>query len=224
MPPGSVPLFRADDPKISAYLAHLVHVGDEMAAGLGALFAEKFPEVPALAVIHEGFQFSKNDSLLLFAGLDGDALSLAKTQAEGGTAAEMINRVLGHIADLHGNFLGTVLAASSPTSGDVPPTTSSSSVFATPATHPAQLNLSGGDRRGAGQGAPGISPGALAGPDGSQPVFIQRHDEREDVGEGDGHPGDLPGDLPATALAIQNLGKLLMSARPFWYRKATSSA
>ena len=67
MPPGSVPLFRADDPKISAYLAHLVHVGDEMAAGLGALFAEKFPEVPALAVIHEGFQFSKNDSLLLFA-------------------------------------------------------------------------------------------------------------------------------------------------------------
>ena len=75
MPPGSVPLFRADDPKISAYLAHLVHVGDEMAAGLGALFAEKFPEVPALAVIHEGFQFSKNDSLLLFAGLDGNALA-----------------------------------------------------------------------------------------------------------------------------------------------------
>ena len=93
MPPGSVPLFRADNPKISAYLAHLVHVGDEMAAGLGALFAEKFPEGPALAVIHEGFQFSKNDSLLLFAGLDGDALTLAKTQAEGGTAAEMINRV-----------------------------------------------------------------------------------------------------------------------------------
>ena len=27
MPPGSVPLFRADDPKISVYLAHLVHVG-----------------------------------------------------------------------------------------------------------------------------------------------------------------------------------------------------
>ena len=51
-----------------------MHVGDEMAAGLGALFAEKFPEVPALGVIHEGFQFSKNDSLLLFAGLDGDAL------------------------------------------------------------------------------------------------------------------------------------------------------
>ena len=105
MPPGSVPLFRADDPKISAYLAHLVHVGDEMAAGLGALFAEKFPEVPELGVIHEGFQFSKNDSLLLFAGLDGDALTLAKTQAEGGTAAEMINRVLGHIADLHGMFV-----------------------------------------------------------------------------------------------------------------------
>jgi hypothetical protein len=82
VPPGSVPLFRADDPKISAYLAHLVHVGDEMAAGLGALFAEKFPEVPALAVIHEGFQFSKNDSLLLYAGLDGDALTLAKAQAK----------------------------------------------------------------------------------------------------------------------------------------------
>ena len=62
MPSGSsapaYPEFAADDPKISAYLAHLVHVGDEMAAGLGALFAEKFPEVPALAVIHEGFQFS----------------------------------------------------------------------------------------------------------------------------------------------------------------------
>ena len=70
------PEFAADDPNISAYLAHLVHVGDEMAAGLGALFAEKFPEVPELGVIHEGFQFSKNDSLLLFAGLDGDALTL----------------------------------------------------------------------------------------------------------------------------------------------------
>ena len=79
MPSGSsaptYPEYVADDPKISAYLAHLVHVGDEMAAGLGALFAEKFPEVPALAVIHEGFQFSKNDSLLLFAGLDGNALA-----------------------------------------------------------------------------------------------------------------------------------------------------
>ena len=65
VPSGEVPPYgpyAADDSKISAYLAHLVHVGDEMAAGLGALFAEKFPEVPALAV-HEGFQFSKNDSL-----------------------------------------------------------------------------------------------------------------------------------------------------------------
>ena len=172
MPPGSVPLFRADDPKISAYLAHLVHVGDEMAPGLGALFADQFPEVPSLELIHEGFTFSKNDSLLLFASLEGNALTLAQCQAEGGTAAELIGRVLGHIADLHEGFLRTVMAASSPTSGDVPPTTSSSSVFATPAAHPAQLNLSGGDRRGAGQGAPGISPGALAGPDGSQPVFI----------------------------------------------------
>ena len=89
VPPGSVPPFSADDPKISAYLAHLAHVGDEMAAGLGALFAEKFPEVPTLVAIHEDFQFSKNDSLLLFAGLDGNALTLAKAQAEGGTAAEM---------------------------------------------------------------------------------------------------------------------------------------
>jgi len=199
------PGYAADDPKISAYLAHLAHVGDEMATGLGALFADQFPEVPSLELIHEGFTFSKNDSLLLFASLEGNALTLAQCQAEGGTAAELIGRVLGHIADLHEGFLRTVMAASSPTSGDVPPTTSSSSVFATPAAHPAQLNLSGGDRRGAGQGAPGISPGALAGPDGSQPVFIQRHDEREDVDEGDGHPGDLPGDLPATALAIQDL-------------------
>jgi hypothetical protein len=57
--------------------------------------------------------------------------------------------MLGHIADLHGAFIQTVLAASSPTSGDAPPTTSSSSDFATPAAHPAQLNLSEGDRRGA---------------------------------------------------------------------------
>ena len=199
------PGYAADDPKISAYLAHLAHVGDEMATGLGALFADQFPEVPSLELIHEGFTFSKNDSLLLFASLEGNALTLAQCQAEGGTAAELIGRVLGHIADLHEGFLRTVMAASSPTSGDVPPTTSSSSVFATPAAHPAQLNLSGGDRRGAGQGAPGISPGALAGPDGSQPVFIQHHDEREGVDEGDGHPGDLPGGLPATALAIQDL-------------------
>ena len=163
MPPGSsapaYPEFAADDPKISAYLAHLVHVGDEMAAGLGALFAEKFPEVPALADIHEGFTFSKNDSLLLFVGLDGNALTLAQAQAAGGTASELINRVLGHIADLHGNFLGTVLAASSPTSGVVLPTTSSSSEFGTPAAHPAQLNLSGGDRRGAARDAPGVPQG-----------------------------------------------------------------
>jgi hypothetical protein len=69
------PGFAADDPKISAYLAHLAHVGDVMAGGLGALFAEKFPEVPSLAAIHEDYQFSKNDSLLLFAGLDGNALA-----------------------------------------------------------------------------------------------------------------------------------------------------
>jgi hypothetical protein len=56
------PGFAADDPKISAYLVHLVLVGDEMAAGLGALFAEKFPEVPSLAATHEDFQFSKNDA------------------------------------------------------------------------------------------------------------------------------------------------------------------
>jgi hypothetical protein len=94
----------------------------------------------------EDFQFnSKNDSLLLFVGLDGNALTLAKAQAEGGTAAETINRMLGHIADLHGAFLRTVLAASSPTSGDAPPTTSSSTNdFATPATHPVELNLGGG--------------------------------------------------------------------------------
>ena len=65
---------ETEDPRISAYVAHLAHVGDEMAAGLGALFADAFPEVPTLADIHEGFTFSKNDSLLLFAGLDGNAL------------------------------------------------------------------------------------------------------------------------------------------------------
>lgn len=78
---------ETEDPHISAYVAHLAHVGDEMAPGLGALFADTFPEVPALADIHEDFTFSKNDSLLLFAGLDGNALTLAQAQAEGGTAA-----------------------------------------------------------------------------------------------------------------------------------------
>ena len=57
---------ETEDPRISAYVAHLAHVGDEMAAGLGALFADAFPEVPTLVDIHEGFTFSKNDSLLLF--------------------------------------------------------------------------------------------------------------------------------------------------------------
>ena len=39
---------ETEDPRISAYVAHLAHVGDEMAAGLGALFADAFPEVPTL--------------------------------------------------------------------------------------------------------------------------------------------------------------------------------
>ena len=69
---------ETEDPHISAYVAHLAHVGDEMAPGLGALFADAFPAVPALADIHEDFTFSKNDSLLLFAGLDGNALTLAQ--------------------------------------------------------------------------------------------------------------------------------------------------
>jgi hypothetical protein len=34
---------------------------------------------------------------------------LAKTQAEGGTAAEMINRVLGHISDLRLLFEKTIV-------------------------------------------------------------------------------------------------------------------
>ena len=74
---------ETEDPRISAYVAHLAHVGDEMAPGLGALFADTFPEVPTLDVIHEGFSFSKNDSLLLYAGLDGNALTLAQAQAAG---------------------------------------------------------------------------------------------------------------------------------------------
>jgi hypothetical protein len=113
------------------------------------------------------------------------------------------------ISDLHGDFLRTVLAASSPTSGDVLPTTSSSSEFATPAMHPTQLNLSGGDRRGAGHGAPGVTPGASA--TGDDLVFIQHHDEREDVGVGDGLPGDLPG--ASMALAIHRVSKSLTRGR-----------
>ena len=50
---------ETEDPRISAYVAHLAHVGDEMAPGLGALFADAFPEVPTLADIHEGFTFEE---------------------------------------------------------------------------------------------------------------------------------------------------------------------
>ena len=126
---------ETEDPRISAYVAHLAHVGDEMAPGLGALFADTFPEVPALADIHEGFTFSKNDSLLLFAGLDGNALTLAQAQAAGGTASEMIHRVLGHIADLHGTFLAGLRATDSE---QLATNSSNATAFSTPAPHPAQ--------------------------------------------------------------------------------------
>ena len=157
---------ETEDPHISAYVAHLAHVGDEMAPGLGALFADTFPAVPALADIHEDFTFSKNDSLLLFAGLDGNALTLAQAQAAGGTASEMINRVLGHIADLHGTFLAGLRATDSE---QLATASSNATTFSTPAPHPAQ---SGGERRGAGQGAHGgQTPGAPE-PVSGQNVFL----------------------------------------------------
>ena len=157
---------ETEDPHISAYVAHLAHVGDEMAPGLGALFADTFPEVPALADIHEGFTFSKNDSLLLFASLDGNALTLAQAQAAGGTASELINRVLGHIADLHVTFLAGLRATDSE---QLATASSNATTFSTPAPHPAQ---SGGERRGAGQGAHGgQTPGAPE-PVSGQNVFL----------------------------------------------------
>jgi hypothetical protein len=61
-----------DKETLDAYLAHLGFVGDEMAAGLGGLFVNSFPEVPSLDEIEVGFTFSKNDVLQLAAHLDNN--------------------------------------------------------------------------------------------------------------------------------------------------------
>ena len=66
----SAPPSGADREKIASYLSHLAHVGDEMAAGLGGLFADAFPEVPTLDEIEVGFTFSKKDAACLAASLD----------------------------------------------------------------------------------------------------------------------------------------------------------
>ncbi len=46
LPPG------ADREKIDSYVSHLAHVGDEMAAGLGGLFADAFPEEEESGILH----------------------------------------------------------------------------------------------------------------------------------------------------------------------------
>ena len=66
----SVPPSGAARELLDSYLSHLAHVGDEMATGLGGLFADTFPEVPTLDEIEVGFTFSKKDAAHLAASLD----------------------------------------------------------------------------------------------------------------------------------------------------------
>ena len=64
------PLERIERRSPPTHVSHLAHVGDEMAAGLGGLFADAFPEVPTLDEIEVGFTFSKKDAAHLAASLD----------------------------------------------------------------------------------------------------------------------------------------------------------
>jgi hypothetical protein len=61
---------------VGSYLSHLARIGDEMATGLGGLFADTFPEVPTLDQIEVGYTFSKKDAAHLAASLDVPAVPL----------------------------------------------------------------------------------------------------------------------------------------------------
>ena len=119
-----------DKETLDAYLAHLGFVGDEMAAGLGGLFVNSFPEVPSLDEIEVGFTFSKNDVLQLAAHLEVPALPLVQAAAKG-SAKDVINKVLALIGDAYVTFLSSF--SSDPAAGSLAPTSSSDqSVFRTP--------------------------------------------------------------------------------------------
>ena len=116
--------------KLDAYLAHLGYVGDEMAAGLGGLFVNSFPEVPSLDEIEVGFTFSKNDALSLAAHLDVLALPLIQAAAKG-NAKEVINKVLALIGDAYVTYLSG-FSSNLPVGSLAPTSSSDLSVFRTP--------------------------------------------------------------------------------------------
>ncbi len=119
-----------DKEKLDAYLAHLGYVGDEMAAGLGGLFVNSFPEVPSLDEIEVGFTFSKNDALSLAAHLDVLALPLIQAAAKG-NAKEVINKVLALIGDAYVTYLSG-FSSNLPVGSLAPTSSSDLSVFRTP--------------------------------------------------------------------------------------------
>ena len=119
-----------DKEKLDAYLEHLGYVGDEMAAGLGGLFVNSFPEVPSLDEIEVGFTFSKNDALSLAAHLDVLALPLIQAAAKG-NAKEVINKVLALIGDAYVTYLSG-FSSNLPVGSLAPTSSSDLSVFRTP--------------------------------------------------------------------------------------------
>ena len=91
-----------------------------MAAGLGGLFADAFPEVPTLEEIEVGFTFSKKDAACLAASLDVPAVPLVEAVASSGLKAAVINDILVLIGTAYATFLSGLgdtlpVAARSPT-------------------------------------------------------------------------------------------------------------
>ena len=91
-----------------------------MAAGLGGLFADAFPEVPTLEEIEVGFTFSKKDAACLAASLDVPAVPLVEAVASSGLKAAVINDILALIGTAYATFLSGLgdtlpVAARSPT-------------------------------------------------------------------------------------------------------------
>ena len=92
-----------------------------MAAGLGGLFADAFPEVPTLDEIEVGFTFSKKDAAHLAASIDVPAIPLVEAVASSGLKADVITNILSLIGTAYATFLSGLsvtlpVAATSPTS------------------------------------------------------------------------------------------------------------
>ena len=92
-----------------------------MAAGLGGLFADAFPEVPTLDEIEVGFTFSKKDAAHLAALIDVPAVPLVEAVASSGLKADVITNILSLIGTAYATFLSGLsvtlpVAATSPTS------------------------------------------------------------------------------------------------------------